>query len=929
VFLKSIELFGFKSFPDKTRIDFQNGISVILGPNGCGKSNIVDAVKWVVGEQSTKTLRAEKMEDVIFNGTENRKPLNVAEVTLILSNDAGILPLDRPEISLKRRLYRSGESEYFINRNLVRLREMRALFYDTGIGKSAYSVIEQGEIDRILSTKPEDRRYIFEEAAGITKYNTRRVEAERKLQKTEENIKQITTILAEVRRNHASLKVQSEKTEVYRRLRDDIFENEVQIQLLNLKDFAQKREKKEAELGTQNRKHEGLQSEIDGINSAMQKSIDRVNTMEGELIEVQKKLYGIDIQRNNRDSQIKILQERIAELQKKMQDDELREQGAEVKLEALRSDLEKRNEALQKTFKEREEIEKNIEGFQRDIQHFNQMITSNETTIRENEEKIQTLEGEIEKLRLDLREITDDIVTQLDQRLKDIGYSHKERQRVEEGIEEQLKSIRIQIEGRSAILEDARAITGVKGSDLQQILDAASDLLSTIKERLSTLASLYEEYKRTTPTFLDEFLAPMGIITRKRQIDTDLGQAGLTITALREANEKIRDEIRKLIDRINEYRKTLEELRVNKARMEAQTTAVLEEQMRLEREIKEQEDFLKKNREEMRETRKSIEEITFRIQSLKDELAELTREEDELKQRLESLEKDISKKNNSFMLQEEKVKGRMKKLQGVKNSLEALQIELAEIKTNISNIYQNFTERYSRDLSDFESREVEKPLRELQRSLAVHREKLRNLGQVNLMAPEEFKEVNQRYVFLEGQLKDLQQAWGDLKKITDEIKKESADLFNEAYDRIRKNFHIMVRRLFGGGRAELRLVGGDDVLESGIDILAQPPGKRLESIALLSGGERALTAVALLFAIYLARPSPFCILDEIDAALDEQNVGRFVDVLREFADNTQFVVVTHNKRTIVGAETLLGITMEESGVSKIIATRLKPDESKN
>jgi chromosome segregation protein len=927
VFLKSIELFGFKSFPDRTRVQFQRGISVILGPNGCGKSNIVDAIKWVVGEQSTKTLRAARMEDVIFSGTENRRALNVAEVTLILSNDGGIFPLDLPEISIKRRLYRSGESEYFINKNLVRLREMKELFYDTGIGKSAYSVMEQGEIDQILSTRPEERRYIFEEAAGITKYKAKRLEAERKLERTEENMRQVEGILVEVKRSYGTLKVQSEKTQVFRSLKDRIFEDELEIELLRLKDLTGKKDKKDEELKSQQAYRKDIQADIDRINQSMEKSIDTVNSMESELVEVQKKLYGIDIERDNRASQIKMLQERIQELEKKIREDELREKGARDKLFALREELGRRNDLLQSIAREAQEIESNIRGFQKDINHFTEKIAVNESLIAKHDEETKRLEESIDSLRGDLRKITDDIVTQLDQRLKEIGYSYYEHKNLERQIEELLGSLKIQLEGRTALVEDAKKL-GSKTASIQRMIESIRGLLRESLDRIQMLDSLFSQYKKATPTFIDEFLAPEGIITRKREIDEKISVAHRTILKLRGEIAKKRDENRQIIKRINEYRKTLEELRVNRARVDTQKAAITDEAVRLEREISEQEDFLKKNTEEVIETRKSIKDLSLRVEAIEAERTKMLEQEKELKRKLGKLERDISEKNTSLAAQEQILNEKMERITSTQTQIESLQIELAEIKTEIKNVYHNFMEKHSRDLQDYETRmyEIKTPQRQLRADLVRLREELKDLGHVNLMAPEEFLEVKERYEFLEGQIEDLRRAREDLAKITEEIKRESAELFMDTYDRIKKNFHLMIRRLFGGGRAELRLLNQGDVLDSGIEIYAQPPGKKLENIALLSGGERALTAVALLFATYLAKPSPFCILDEIDAALDEENVGRFVNLLKEFSHATQFIIVTHNKRTIVGAETLLGITMEESGVSKLITTRLKNHE---
>ncbi|HRY74061.1 MAG TPA: AAA family ATPase, partial [Spirochaetia bacterium] len=287
MFLKSLEIFGFKSFADRSLIEFSDGISALLGPNGCGKSNVVDAIKWVVGEQSAKSLRAESMGDIIFNGTESRKPLGVAEVTVTISNENGLLPLDVPEVAIKRRLYRSGEGEYYINGRLAKLKEVRELFWDTGIGKSAYSVMEQGKIDQILSSKPEERRYLFEEAAGITKHKVRSREAEQKLERTEENMRQVAGILGEVKRSHDSLKTQSDKTLKYRALREEVFAAELDLHLLRLRQFVQEKDRRDEEILGKTKGRDQVKAEIDGINLSLEENLDIVNGMEAKLVEHQ------------------------------------------------------------------------------------------------------------------------------------------------------------------------------------------------------------------------------------------------------------------------------------------------------------------------------------------------------------------------------------------------------------------------------------------------------------------------------------------------------------------------------------------------------------------------------------------------------------------------------------------------------------------
>ena len=332
MFLKNVEIFGFKSFADRSKIEFTDGVSALLGPNGCGKSNVVDSIKWVLGEQSSKTLSEKKMEDVIFNGTENRKALNVAEVTLTLSNDENNLPIDMPEIAIKRRLYRSGESQYFINNTPVKLRELREVFYDTGIGKSAYSIMEQGKIDQVLSNKPAERRYLFEEAAGITKYKMKGAEAERKLKRTEENMRQVESILNEVKRSHDTLKKQSEKTILYREYRENIFDLELKIQLLKLKGFTEQEQQQEINLKEITKERDQLKQSIDEINDTLEENLDVVNNMENSLIENQKKLYGIEIEKSNINNQNSILTERKAETERYIQSCISREKNISEKI---------------------------------------------------------------------------------------------------------------------------------------------------------------------------------------------------------------------------------------------------------------------------------------------------------------------------------------------------------------------------------------------------------------------------------------------------------------------------------------------------------------------------------------------------------------------------------------------------------------------
>ncbi|MFO8065753.1 MAG: AAA family ATPase [Spirochaetia bacterium] len=922
--LRRVELFGFKSFADRSHMEFGEGVSALLGPNGCGKSNIVDAVKWVLGEQGTRSLRADRMEDVIFNGTDARKPVNVAEVTLILENSDGVLPIDFQEVSVKRRLHRSGESEYFINGTPVKLKDVRELFYDTGIGKSAYSIMEQGKIDQILSNKPEERRHIFEEAAAITKYKVRGKEAERKLERTEDNMRQVENIIGEVKRSYETLQKQSEKTLRYRELKSRRFETERDLQLQRLKGFLDDKRKKEQQLEEKTQRRDALKKEIDGINESLEANLDEVNSMETDLMEAQKQLYSVEADTSNREHQIGMFKERLEELRSKIETEKGRQETLAQKAGELDAEIERQQQQIADLEHRITDVEANVSEFEQSIETALGRIRENERTITGHETRIDELQQEQENLNTDIRALTEDIVTELDERLKQMGYSRGERARTSEALNEELARLRTHIEGKQALLGDVEATAAADGERVKRVLESVQRENAGSIEALARIESLVEQYTSLSPTFLDEFLAPEGIITRKRELDEEVAERGRRITQAREQITQLRSDNEHLSSKIDEYRKTLEELRVNRAQMRTQAGGLRDALERSRRERRELDGQIEGIKREIERDGERQEEIRVKVGDLEQEKEKLVAREQELRGKLDELRNSITTRNKELAGKEQTLKSSMDKLGKLQSEVEKLQMSTTETATEIRNVYDNFSERHSRDLHEYEDRmfELGKTQAELRKELSEIREEEQSIGSVNLMAPEEFSEIKERYDFLAGQLEDLKKARADLLRVTEEIHSESTRLFLETYDKVKKNFHTMFRRLFGGGRGELRLTDPDNVLDSGIEIFAQPPGKKLENITLLSGGERSLTAVALLFATYMVKPSPFCLLDEIDAALDENNVGRFVDMLREFSAYSQFIVITHNKKTVASAQTLLGVTMEEPGVSKLVTMRI-------
>lgn len=930
VFLKSLEIFGFKSFAERTRIEFSDGITALLGPNGCGKSNVVDAVKWVLGEQASKAMRADKMEDVIFNGTESRKALNVAEVTLTIANEAGLLNLDVSEIAIKRRLYRSGESEYYINGTPVKLKDIRELFWDTGVGKAAYSVMEQGKIDQILSSKPEERRYIFEEAAGITRFKIRRAEAERKLEKTEENMRQIEGILGEVKRSHDQLKVQADKTVKYRSLREQAFEHELDIQLLRLKGFTQDRDRKTCDIEETRNKRDEIRREIETINASLEENMDVVNSMEEKLIDYQKQIYGLAVEKNEKDKQSRLLVERRNEVSSKLSQLEGRKQAVEGRVESLREDADGQDEIVRDLNRRLGDIEKNIASFEENIGIAGQRISDNDQQAVHHEDEIVSLDRDRADMEEELRAITEDIVTELDRKLRDAGYSSRSHRDAEQAVCSLVDQLKVLVSGRKAIFSDFEKIHSPSESDIKRFASNAVTSFNDIETILQSLESSFTVYRDTAPAFIDDFLSPEGIITRKRSVDGRITANRELIEHKRELISHLKAENTDLIRKIDEYRKTLEGLRLSRVQMKTQSSAAEEQARLIRRELATQEAALRELENELFTEEKRLEDIGEQIEEIESELASIEYKGKTLTAELEKLENDITSRNSDVSSKQDRLKNRSAEMMKIQSQLEKLHMDLAMNETEIRNIKENFRETHSRDLMEFEERMflINTPAGDLRERLASARQSLRDLGSVNLMAVEEYAEVKERYDFLTAQIADLQKARDDLKRITEEIRAESTELFLATYNKIKKNFHNMFRRLFGGGRGEIRLVDPSRVLESGIDIFAQPPGKKLENISLLSGGEKSMTAVALLFATYMVKPSPFCLLDEIDAALDEQNVTRFVNALREFANVSQYIVITHNKKTVMGAGTMLGVTMEESGVTKVITIKLENESDR-
>ncbi|ADY13126.1 chromosome segregation SMC family protein [Sphaerochaeta globosa] len=920
MFLKSLEIYGFKSFADKVNLEFSDGITSLLGPNGCGKSNIVDAIKWVLGEQSTKTLRAGRMEDVIFNGTDTRKPLQVAEVTLVISNEERHLGIEEAEVEIKRRIFRNGDSEYYLNRNRVLLKNIRELFYDTGVGKSAYSILEQGKIDQILSSKPEDRRYIFEEAAGISRFKVQSLEAERKLAKTDENILQVETILKEVKRTYETKKNQAAKAISYRELKKEQFSLEVDVQLSTLKSYLLLRENKIELKERHEREYEAQKGSLTNCDQEIEQMQDHLRTLGSERITMQTELQRLDEAIKGKADKLDLLTQRFRDFLVQKDQASSRSQVILEHIERDTAEIDEKLDEVADIDASVIQLEEEMSRNQKALDATRSMLLSHNGEIANLEAQNLSYDENLEELSLRIKELTDIIVIQLEEKLKQSGYNLQNKESARADLVGGIEHVKKSLEEQMQFLKQLSHTT-LSSEDL---VERQIQFYQSLSIALSRIQTLFQTYESMQPSFLDELISPEGTISEKHRLDDRMLEIRKQVQINRERIAYLRDENTRLAGEMERYQLNISDQKVAMNQLLAQKSAAKEWVAKLQRSVTEQEyqykDALKlaeTAQERIYETQEDIRSVEGEVKESKSRIAALNAD-------LKDLILVIEEQSNQIRSKQNQKNERYEELQNLRSEKEKLELQIDQLASNISFLYTNFFDNYGKSLKEFEGRMSEETLDipVLKARLEEVRRNIEGMGYINQMAEEEFGEVKEQYDFLTKQLDDLNRAKADLDAVVIQIKSRSEELFLASYKQISQNFQEMFRRLFGGGRAELTLVDPEHVLESGIDILAQPPGKKLTHLALLSGGERSMTAVALLFATYLVKPSPFCILDEIDAALDDRNIGYFLSVLDEFARRSQFIIITHNKHTVMGSRTLLGVTQMEAGVSTMVSYRI-------
>jgi chromosome segregation protein len=1238
--LQSLELFGFKSFADKTLFNFHEGVTAIVGPNGCGKSNLLDAIRWVLGEQSAKSLRGDEMADVIFNGTDNRKPLGFAEVSLTFTDCASELNVDWHDVRVTRRVYRDGNSDYLLNKTPCRLKDIQNLFADTGVGRSAYSMMEQGKIDMILSSRPEDRRAIFEEAAGITKYKTQKREALRKLEATEANLLRIGDIIKEVKRQIGSLQRQAGKARRYQALHAD-------LRVLETHHSKKQLAALDAELAH-------CQAEIKKIATSEQTSRTEIDLGESELTEERRALDKIDIEITDIRAEAQRLQSEIAGHRSRIEFNRQRKDELSDLIERARGDIaaaESKRKQHAAQIRESDALIEKTQNFLQSKQDELAKITELLDQLRAKREARQAdretartslskYEARIDKLEDELagitarRELTEEQIRQIFTEIKEattareriaaeitaarsateseqkkleqllaqsqtaeanlrqqqqvLGATESELTALERTLAEKRSSLEILrqlnaegeglAQGSQAVLKglddperyraaiagslvaqidvDPRFIPAIEaalGRNLHAVIlkdaQSAEEILARLtKKKLGQAAlfvpklgaSTHESVRKSLPkdalawaidkivaprsleptirqllsgvlvfakldqalackkdeptlamaTLDGEFVSAEGIVfggsstvksdsllERKARVAAlakeetecanqheilvqkrDQAKAGVATGSgqLDEARSQYQtahlaqstsaNKISLLQAEEKEAERKIDNLKSEKTTLEQQIEAAGERVAELEGELNAARDELakyeaeqtaaekdekgarteeEKTLETLNDLRLAIATARQRHESLDAQRQPMAARETELvelisarraditsyeskvaAQALESRGAEVAIKEQTALAAEAEaaaneissqraarvgaVQERETELRGLRDSLSELQetrghqqVRESQLQMQIENLAENISRRYQVDLRAFNLDEAAfgKTLRaqlkhgfgsagasraiagaptgeglvgdsipkesfgegaesstrgrlrspeadvdlagdELQKLIVDLTRQLDNMGPVNLDAVQEYDELEERYKFLETQNNDLTNSRRELLDVISRINSTTKKLFAETFAQVRANFREMFAELFGGGRADLSLLDENDPLNCGIEISAKPPGKQLQSISLLSGGERAMTAVALLFAIYMVRPSPFCVLDEIDAPLDESNINRFVRMLDRFIGQSQFVIITHNKRTIAKAEVLYGVTMEERGVSKLVGMKL-------
>ena len=1057
MYLKELEIFGFKSFPEKTSLKFESGITAVVGPNGCGKSNVFDAIKWALGEQSPKSLRGAKMEDVIFNGTERHDPLNYAEVGLTFCNEDKYLPIDYKEVLVARRLYRSGESQYFINKNIVRLKDVQELFMGTGIGEATYSFVEQGKIEIFLSYKPEDKRLIFDEASGIVKYKERKRETLRRLDEAEENLLRLDDILFEVRRQIRYLDRQVAKAKRYRQVQESLVEIEKKIAAVQFSELEEKISKLNQELSLFEEKEKGKEGQLQEVSNRWEELNHQLRLLRGKLEEAATDIVSSNARIESSTSHINIDHQRIKELEQRSANlqmtrtnlnqrlklQENRSQEEAVRMETIKTNLGEVEKEVERMVLEKESSKGEVETAKREVNQEKTRVLDLESkrvqfqnTLIEIQTKLASLVNRKKRLLLDRAKLDTLLIENRD----NLGLVSEESRKVEgdlKGLQEARSGLAQKEKELATLVEELRSKLVDKEKELIE-LRASYDFLKDLKIKYETfsvrkkitvifdeeprdinklVASLQDvEFKKDGRGYTAEIEAKV-VSFKEKQLEDKIALTESQIEDIKQEQEKISQQKVELSKDLVGENTQIEEVRIRLQQSVQEKDSLSREVERLEEEsellIQEEkstfediEDCQRRQKEigdeltvyqgeldkaneslagtneiianglekikniDLESTRNLAQKESLHresealeskvtlfqdeINNIKRNLEEVEKEEEEGKLRTSSFNGQIESLKTKIEEDKLKIEEWIKGKQGLEEEEVSLNKDIDKVKEDIQDLEKEAQalrdSAYNKKLEiqslEYEKEKVKDYLRQVYQVefdaqvqgevaenidvLSVEKEKLqkkvKSLGEVNLVAIEEFEELKKREEFLDSQKQDLVISKDSLKKAISKINRTSRELFLDTFGKIEQEFKKNFKFLFNGGRANLILIDRDNILESGVEIEVQPPGKKLQIVSLLSGGEKALTAIALIFAIFTVRPSPLCVLDEIDAPLDEANVDRFNHLLKEFASHSQFILITHNKKTMSTADVLYGVTMQERGISKLVSVKFAAEK---
>lgn len=977
MYLKEIKAHGFKSFADNISIELTDGITGIVGPNGSGKSNVVDAVRWVLGEQSVKSLRGEGlMSDVIFSGSKSRKPLNVASVTLIFDNSDRYLPLDFNEVAIKRRIYKDGTNEYFLNGEQVRLKDITDILLDSGIAKESFNIISQGQIDEIISTKPYDRRIIFEEAAGVLKYKKRKEEALRKLARTQENLNRANDVISEIELTINPLREQKEKALEYISVKEELErldigllaadiskmsleyeENKRKIEILNseLVALSSSHTSGELKLTKQKEELELINNEIyKKQNELLEiiKEIEQINSQKQIITERQK--YNVDDTKLHQN--ILLLKEQELSLENELASIKLIVENKQEEAKEINDELNKTLEKINEIKRTKVELDSELGKQLRINQSMSAKIDHLQDSIDNNSTLPSSVRAVLNNARLsgihnalgNMIEVEERFSLAISVALGAASsYVVVDNEESAKSAIEYLKSNNL---GRTTFLPIN--VIKPKGIDLQihdliktmpGFIDLADKLVSydnkyhniisnqlgstivttdinsanLISKKINNryrIVTLQGEVVNIGGSITGGSIRTKNIINDKYELESTIKESRLVINVIKELENKINEidyELQSFEDKYYLINKNSIELNefINQKNNEFALTS--NRLVSVKNELKGTENVL--NNTVSKEEEEILEKYygSLKVKSeIENNLNILNNNKNKLIAVLEEEEYKIKKDNSEFNRKN--------------NELKHLEIELNRLDVKLDNFLHNLSENYNityeKAYSDYS---LDIAIDDARKRVSELKNRIKDIGPVNLTAPEEYDRLNERYTFLINGRDDLEKAKATLLDIINEMDEVMKEEFAKTFDIINKNFSTTFKELFRGGDASLKLTNPDDLLETGIEIVASPPGKKLTSISLLSGGEKTFTAISLLFAILKTRPVPFCILDEVEAALDEANVDSFGEYLRNLKEKTQFILITHKKTTMEYVDNLYGITMQESGVSKLVSVKLE------